>query len=99
MAIRTFSDQMAADVFAGLNSKFSRRLPQRVWSSARRKMDGLHAAAKPADLTALQVEALTKTKPGFLSIRINDQYRLIFRFENGDAHDVYIEGQDHTGRR
>jgi plasmid maintenance system killer protein len=32
-------------------------------------------------------------------MRINDQYRLIFRFEKGDAYDVYIEGQDHTGRR
>jgi toxin HigB-1 len=97
MAIRTFSDQMAADVWAGVNTKAARRLPQRVWTAARRKLDALDAATTTRDL--VQVEALTKTKPGYFSMRVNDQYRVIFRFEGGDAYDVYIEGEDHTGRR
>lgn len=102
MAIRTYADQMTADVAAGKNSKYSRRLPQRVWKTAQRKLDMLAAAGTTQDISALpgnSFEHLKHTKPGFYSVRINDQYRLIFRFENGDAYDVYIEGEDHTGRR
>ncbi len=97
--IRSFADAMTADVAAGINSKAARRLPQRVWNVAQRKLDAMAAATTTADLTPLQVEALTKTRPGYLSIRINDQYRIHFRFEGGHAHDVGIIGEDHTGRR
>src|SRR5262245_4690496 len=100
MAIRTYSDQMTADVAAGKNTKYARRLPRDVWKAAQKKLDMLAAAATTQDLSALpgnRFEELKHTKPGFCSVRINDQYRLIFRFENGDAHDVYIEGEDHTG--
>ncbi len=37
-----------------------------------------------------RLEALKGDLEGFYSIRINDQYRIIFRFENGDAYDVAI---------
>ncbi len=37
-----------------------------------------------------RLEALKGDSEGFYSIRINDQYRIIFRFENGDAYDVAI---------
>lgn len=99
MAIRSFHDQMTADVAAGINSKHARRLPQRVWKTAQRKLDALNAAKTLLDLTPLQVEALTHTKPGYLSIPINDQYRIHFQFVEGDAYDVGIIGEDHTGRR
>lgn len=99
MAIKSFADQMTADVAAGVNTKDARRLPQRVWATAQRKLDGLDAAHVPADLSVLQVEALTRTKPGYLSIRVNDQYRIHFRFIEGNAYDVGIIGEDHTGRR
>ena len=102
MAIRTYANQMAADVADGVNTKQARKLPQRVWKTAQKKLDILAAAKTTQDLSALpgnHFEDLKRTKPGFFSIRINDQYRIIFRFENGDAYDVYIEGEDHTGRR
>ena len=102
MAIRTFANQMTADVAAGVNSKHSRLLPQRVWSTARRKLDIINAATSTHDIAALpgnRFEDMKYTKPGFYSVRINDQYRIFFRFQNGDAHDVEIEGDDHTGRR
>lgn len=102
MPIQTFANQMTADIAAGLNTKSARLLPQRVWKVAQRKLDALQAAQTTHDLSALpgnRFEDLKHTKPGFYSIRINDQYRLIFRFVNGDAYDVYIEGYDHTGRR
>jgi toxin HigB-1 len=101
MPIRTFANQMTADVAAGLNTKASRLLPQRVWKAAQRKLDTLQAATSTRDLSALpgnRFEALKHTKPGFYSIRVNDQYRVVFRFENGDAFDVEITDY-HTGQR
>jgi len=99
MAIKSFTDQMTADVAKGENTKDARRLPQRVWKTAQRKLDGLNAAQTPADLSPLQVEALTHTKPGYISMRVNDQYRIHFRFIEGNAYDVGIIGEDHKGRR
>jgi proteic killer suppression protein len=99
MAIKSFADQMTADVAAGLNTKAARRLPQRVWKVAQRKLDAIHAATTTHDLSPLQVEALTETKPGYLAIRLNDQYRIHLRFIEGNAYDVGIIGEDHTGRR
>jgi proteic killer suppression protein len=101
MAIKSFANQMTADVAAGITSKFSRLLPQRVWSVAQRKLDSLQAAKTTLDLSAMpgnRFEELKYTKPGFYSIRINDQYRVIFRFINGEAFDVEITDK-HTGRR
>ena len=102
MAIRTFGDQTTADAAAGRNTKHSRLLPQRVWKVAQRKLDILNAAHSTHDIAALpgnRFEDLKHTRPGFYSVRINDQYRIFFRFQNGDAYDVEIEGEDHTGRR
>src|SRR5262245_44922355 len=99
MAIKSFTDQMTADVAAGQNTKDARRLPQQVWKAAQRKLDGINAAQKPEDLSKLQIEALTHTKPGYLSIRVNDQFRIHFRFIEGHAYDVGIIGEDHKGRR
>lgn len=101
MPIKSFANSMTADVAAGLNTKSSRLLPQRVWKVAQRKLDSLQAAKSTQDLSALpgnRFEELKHTRPGFYSIRVNDQYRIIFRFVNGDAFDVEIT-DDHTGRR
>jgi proteic killer suppression protein len=99
MAIKSFSDEMTADVAKGLNTKAARRLPQTVWRVARRKLDAIDAARTTLDLSPLQIEALTETKPGYLAARVNDQYRIHFRFIEGNAYDVGIIGEDHTGRR
>lgn len=100
MPIQSFANQMTADVAAGLKTNHSRKLNQKVWKAAQRKLDALAAATQTLDLSALpgnQFEELKYTKPGYYSIRVNDQYRVIFRFENGDAYDVEITDK-HTGR-
>jgi toxin HigB-1 len=56
-------------------------------------MDALDAAVQLDDLRrppGNRLEALTGDLTGFHSIRINQQWRLIFRWLNGDAHDVAI---------
>ena len=54
-------------------------------------MNALHAAKQTSDLAGLGFKPLPWHKPGFSQIKINDQFRLVFRFENGDAFDVGIQ--------
>jgi proteic killer suppression protein len=57
-------------------------------------LDALNAAAKLDDLKAPpgnRLEALKGELRGKHSIRVNDQWRIVFRWENGDAHDVEID--------
>ena len=93
MAILSFANQMTADVAAGRNTKHARRLPLRVWTAAKRRLDLLSAATSPVDLLSpgLNLEHYKHHRPGYQGIRVNDQYRIIFRFEQGAFCDVSIE--------
>ena len=99
MAIKSFADPTTSDIYHGLNTKAARRIPQRVWPAAQRKMTMVNIATKTADLSlpGLHFEPLKHDRPGYNSIRVNDQYRIVFQFTNGDAYDVRIE--DFHGRR
>ena len=60
---------------------------------AKRRLDQLHAAAALADLRAIpgnRLEALAGAGEGQYSIRINDQWRICFRWTGSDASDVEI---------
>ena len=91
--IRTFADRGTEDIYHGNNSKAARRIPQSVWPIARRKMDMLDAATQLGDLRSPpgnRLEALKGEFAGRYSIRVNDQYRLVFRFEGSDADEVQL---------
>jgi proteic killer suppression protein len=93
MSIKSFANQMTADVAAGRNTRDARRIPQRIWTVAQRKLDTLDAATSTHDLAALpgnRFEDLKHTRPGFYSIRINDQLRLCFVWKEPDAIEVEI---------
>lgn len=88
--IRTFADKETARVWSGAPSH---RLPMDVQRVARRKLRMLHNAATLDDLRvppANRLEALKGDRKGQYSVRINDQWRLCFRWSEGDAHDVQI---------
>ena len=88
--IKTFADKTTAAVFAGFSAK---KLPLEIRKRAREKLDMLHRARILDDLRAPPAnrsEALSGNREGFWSIRINNQWRVCFRFENGDAFDVEI---------
>ena len=93
--IQTFRDRATEDLFNKEDSKLARRaFPKELWSVMRRKLDMLHAAKTPNDLNAFpgtRLENLKHTRPGFFSIRVNDRFRVTFRFEKGAAFDVAIE--------
>ncbi len=88
--IRSFRDQEAAAVF---QRNFSRRLPDNIQRTALRKLLILDAATGLNDLRVPpgnRLEALSGSRKGRHSIRINQQWRICFRWEDGQAHDVEI---------
>ncbi|WP_028950314.1 type II toxin-antitoxin system RelE/ParE family toxin [Sulfurihydrogenibium subterraneum] len=71
----------------------SKKFPPEIWERAVRKLDMLRRSKSLEDLKippSNRLEALRGDLEGFYSIRINDQYRIIFRFKDGDAYDVGI---------
>jgi proteic killer suppression protein len=89
-----FANAGTEDIFHGVRSKAARRcLPPELWSAARRKLDRVNRAREPrelADPPGNRLEALKGDYAGFFSVRVNDQYRIVFRFEHGDAREVGI---------
>jgi len=88
--IASFKDPEAKRIWQG---EFSRRLPQGIQEVARRKLRMLNAARTPPDLKvppANRLEALKGTRAGQFSVRINDRWRICFRFAAGQASDVEI---------
>jgi len=71
----------------------SRRLPPEIRRRAAMRLIQLNAATTLDDLRfppSNRLEALKRDRRGQWSIRINDQWRVCFRFEGGDAFDVEI---------
>jgi toxin HigB-1 len=92
MAIRSFGDAATADLFHGRNTARVRRFPQDVKIAALRKLDVLNAAYKLDDLRFPpdnRLEALKGDLDGFYSIRVNEQWRIIFYWNSG-AQDVEL---------
>lgn len=88
--IRSFVDREAQKIWLG---ERSRRLPADIQQVARRKLRMLNAAAHLDDLRippANRLEALKGDRRGQHNIRINDQWRICFRWEEGDATGVEI---------
>jgi proteic killer suppression protein len=88
--ISSFKDKEAERIWRG---EFSRRLPREIQEVARRKLRMLNAARSLQDLRippANRLEALRGSRAGQFSIRVNDQWRICFRFLAGQASDVEI---------
>ncbi len=88
--IKSFADKETEKVF---NQDFSKKLPHSIQGIALRKMILMNAAKVINDLRippANHLEQLKGDRKGQYSIRINDQYRICFRFEEGNCLDVEI---------
>ena len=88
--IKSFGDKESERLF--LSGK-ARRLPSEIVKTALRKLDYLNAAVSLEDLrvpSGNRLEALKGDRKGYWSIRINQQYRVVFRFENGHAYEVSV---------
>ncbi len=88
--IKTFADRETEKLY--LTGK-SRKFPLAVCKIGIRKLDYLNAATKLEDMRVPpgnRLKALKGKYEGKYSIRINDQYRIVFRFVDSDAYDVEI---------
>jgi proteic killer suppression protein len=88
--IRSFNSKETAAIFNLIGSK---KFPLALQQIARRKLKMLHHSQTITDLRVPpgnRLEKLSGAWLGFWSIRINDQWRICFRWVDGDAFDVEI---------
>lgn len=92
--IRSFADRGTEAIFDGVDSGMARKAcPQNLWKVARRKLDQVNRVKDLAELAVPpgnRLERLRSDRSGQLSIRINEQYRICFRWEAGDVYEVEI---------
>ena len=92
--IQSFADSTAADLFRERNTRAARRIPGELWRVVQRKLRLIDAAARLDDLTipaGNRLGLLKGDQVGRHSIRVNQQFRVTFRWENGDAYEVRVE--------
>jgi proteic killer suppression protein len=88
--IKSFKCKYTQALFDG---EFQKKFSQAINNVGKRKLDMLEASCELEDLKvppSNYLELLKGDLKGFYSIRINEQYRLVFKFENSNAYDVYI---------
>ncbi len=88
--IDSFGDKETELIWDGYVSK---RFPFTIQQTARRKLVYIHSAVSINDLRVPpgnRLEKLSGSLSGFHSIRINEQWRIIFRWSNGNANAVEI---------
>ena len=92
--IDSFGDQGTEDIFEVRSTKAARKtLPVSLHNLAKRKLNFIAVAVDLNDLKVPpgnRLESLKGNFKGFHSIRINDQWRVIFRWNRGNASEVKI---------
>ena len=92
--IRSFADAASEDLFNGVDSRIARSAcPTALWPVLRRTLTQLNRVADLRELAippGNRLERLSGARRGQHSIRINQQYRICFRWEAGYAHEVEV---------
>lgn len=91
--IVNFANKVAEDIFNGLTTRHSRKLPLELHDKAQRLLDQLNAVTRLDTLRVPPSNHLEKLKgdlTGYWSLRINIQWRIIFQWENDNVYEVSI---------
>ena len=92
--IRSFADQPTENIFNGRDDRHARaRCPLTLWQLARRKLTQINRTRELRELAippGNRFSLLSGHRAGQYSIRINEQYRVCFRWESSHADDVEI---------
>ena len=91
--IVSFKNRGTEDIYDGTNSKAARKtLPSQLHRRAATVLDQLNSAVslQSLSLPGLRLEKLFKDRKGQHSVRINDQYRVCFRWTEAGAESVEI---------
>lgn len=92
--IQSFADETSADLFRERNTRAARRIPRELWRGVQRKLRLIDVAGRLNDLAipaGNRLGLLKGDQAGRHSIRVNEQYRVTFRWENGHAYEVCVE--------
>ena len=91
--IKSFGNRLADDLFNDRQSRAARIFVPELTRITRRKLLYLHDAAELKDLRVPpgnRLESLKGRCRGKHSIRINEQWRIVFRWQNGDTFEVEV---------
>jgi len=91
--IASFGDRANEDLYHGRPTARARRFPGDVVEAALVKLDSLNGAASMLDLRSPagnRLEALKGDMKGLHAMRVNAQWRLVFRWQGNDAYDVRL---------
>lgn len=92
--IQSFADTGSEDIFNGRNTKYARTVcPRKLWLIAARKFDQLDSVEMLDELRippGNRLETLLGNRRGQYSIRINQRYRICFRWSESGPSDVEI---------
>ena len=91
--IVSFGDQATEDLYHNRPTRRARRFPSEIVGSTLVKLDMLEAAGAVIDLAAPsgnRLEALRGDLAGFYSIRVNERWRIVFRWDKNNARDVRL---------
>lgn len=93
--IRSFGDQGTEDIYDGKNTKRARKsCPRQLWQKARDLLDVLNYASELRDAErtpGARLHRLKGDREGEHAVRVNDQYRITFRWTDRGPEDVRIE--------
>lgn len=91
--IVSFGDRVTEDIYHNRLTSRARRFPRALVDQALMKLDMLNAASAILDLRSPpgnRLEALKGDLEGFHSIRVNDQWRVVFRWDSNNAYEVRL---------
>ncbi len=89
--ISSFGDKLTEALYYGTAHKDLRRLLPEISRRALNKLDMINAAHDVLDLRSPpgnRLEMLQGDLAGMFSIRVNDQWRIVFRWQDGNAYEV-----------
>ena len=91
--INSFGNKTTENIFNGISNKKTRSLPNEIIGIIQRKLDYINAAVELNDLKvppAIRLEKLKGNLKEYHSIRINDQFRIIFIWESMGTSEVQV---------
>lgn len=91
--ILSFGNKVTEALYNGLDTKGARHLPLDMKRKTLNKLDVINGAHDLLDLRSSpgnRLGALRGKLSGYYSIRVNDQWRIIFRWQDGNAYEVQL---------
>jgi len=92
--IENFKSKSARDIYDGINSKDARKIPKELHDKTRRLFDQINAVPSVTILRkppSNRLEKLSGKFKGRWSLRVNDQWRIVFCWQENNAFDVDVE--------